>query len=197
MSFSIRATARYIPMSPRKVRLVVDLVRGRPAEEAAAILRLSHKAAAKPVGKVLASALANAEESYGLGRDELYVAEIFADEGPTAKRGRFGARGRWKPLRKRSCHITVALREAVPAAETEHAHPAKAATDEPTPKASKSDSSAKSGKPAAKAQSGTKSGKAAGAAKSEKGDAAAEAAKPSRRRLPGTPTRTRKKATEE
>jgi large subunit ribosomal protein L22 len=114
MSFTIRATGRYIPMSPRKVRLVVDMVRGRTAEEAVALLRLSPKAAARPVGKVLASALANAEENYGLGLDELVVAEIFADEGPTAKRGRFGARGRWKPLRKRSCHVTVGLQESEP-----------------------------------------------------------------------------------
>jgi large subunit ribosomal protein L22 len=115
MSFDVRATARFIPMSPRKVRLVVDLVRGRPVAEALSILRFTPKAAAAPVSQVIASAAANAEENYGLGRDELFVAEIMANEGPRAKRGRFGGRGRFKPLIKRSCHISVALREIAPA----------------------------------------------------------------------------------
>jgi large subunit ribosomal protein L22 len=112
MSLMVRARARYIPMSPRKVRLVVDLVRGRPVAEALAILRFTPKAAAQPVAKLIASAAANAEEVYGLGREELVVAEIAADPGPIAKRGRFGARGRFKPQLKRSCHVSVALREA-------------------------------------------------------------------------------------
>lgn len=111
MSFSVRATARYIPMSPRKVRLVLDLIRGRPVEEALALLKFTPRAASRPVSKLLGSAVANAEESYGLDADELYVAEIAADSGPTLKRGRFGARGRFKPRLKRTCHISVALRE--------------------------------------------------------------------------------------
>src|SRR3990170_353318 len=101
MSFSVRATARFIPMSPRKVRLVVDLVRGRPVTEALATLRFTAKASAKPVAKVINSAAANAQENYGLEPDELIVAEISADPGPTLKRGRFGARGRFKPILKR------------------------------------------------------------------------------------------------
>jgi large subunit ribosomal protein L22 len=112
MSLTVRAQARYIPMSPRKVRLVVDLVRGRPVPEALAILKFTPKAAAGPVAKLIASAAANASEVYGLEREELVVAEIRADEGPTAKRGRFGARGRFKPILKRSCHIAVGLAEA-------------------------------------------------------------------------------------
>ena len=111
MSFAIRASARYIPMSPRKVRLVLDLVRGKPVEEALAILRLTPKGASEPVSKVIRSAVANAEENFALHEDELYVAEVTADAGPIAKRGRFAARGRWKPIRKRSCHINVALRQ--------------------------------------------------------------------------------------
>ncbi len=114
MSFSVRARARYIPMSARKTRLVLDLVRGKPVEEALAILRFIPNAAARPVRKVVASALANAEENYGLGQDELFVAEVHADEGPTHKRGRFAARGRWKPMRKRTCHISVGLKEREP-----------------------------------------------------------------------------------
>jgi large subunit ribosomal protein L22 len=116
-SFAIRAHARHIHMSPRKARLVVDLVRGKGAEEALAILRFSPHAASQPLHKLLTSALANAEENYGLGQDELFVAEIWADEAPTQKRGRFAARGRWKPLRKRSCHLSVALREIEPGSE--------------------------------------------------------------------------------
>jgi large subunit ribosomal protein L22 len=102
-------------MSARKTRLVLDLVRGKPVEEALAILRFLPNAAAQPVRKVVASALANAEENYGLSQEELIVAELQADEGTTHKRGRFAARGRWKPMRKRTCHISVGLREREPA----------------------------------------------------------------------------------
>lgn len=114
MSFSVRATARYIPMSPRKVRLVLELVRGRPVEEALAVLRFAPQSASGPVSKLIASAAANAQENYGLGAEELYVAEIAADGGPTYKRGRFGGRGRYKPILKRSCHVSVGLREIEP-----------------------------------------------------------------------------------
>ena len=114
MSFSVRATSRYITMSPRKVRLVLELVRGRPVAEALAVLRYATQAAAQPVSKLIASATANAQENYGLTADELFVAEIAANPGPTAKRGRFGGRGRYKPILQRSCHISVALREISP-----------------------------------------------------------------------------------
>lgn len=107
----VRAVAKYIGMSAHKVRLVADLVRGRDVNEALTILRYTPKSAAKEVAKVVASAMANAEENLGLSRDELYVAQIMADEGPTLRRGRPGARGRFKPLLKRSAHITVILSE--------------------------------------------------------------------------------------
>jgi large subunit ribosomal protein L22 len=116
MSFSVRATARFIPMSPRKARLVVDAVRGRPVREALAILRFTPKAAARPVTKLMNSAVANARENYGLEPEDLFVAEIAADPGPMLKRGHFGARGRFKPFLKRTCHISVALRELHPEA---------------------------------------------------------------------------------
>ena len=74
-------------------------------------LRFAHQSAAQPVGKLLASAVANAEENFGVSRDDLYVAKIFADEAPTRKWRRFGARGRFKPLLRRSSHVTVVLRE--------------------------------------------------------------------------------------
>lgn len=105
----VRAKAKYIHMSPRKVKLVVDLVRGMGVDQALTVLSFSTKAAARPVAKVIQSAVANAEENYGLSPDELYVAQIYADEGPTLKRGRPGPRGRFKPILKRSSHITVVL----------------------------------------------------------------------------------------
>jgi large subunit ribosomal protein L22 len=111
VALEVRAVAKYIRMSPRKVRLVVNLVRGLDVAEALALLRFTPKAAAKEVSKAIRSASANAEENYGLSPDELYVRRITADEGPTLKRGRPGARGRFKPIMKRSSHITVVLAE--------------------------------------------------------------------------------------
>ncbi len=109
MSLEVRAVAKYVRMSAQKVRLVTDLVRGMDVQEALDVLQFTPKAAAYEVRKVVRSAVANAEENYGLSPDELYIAEIYADEGPTLKRGRAGARGRYKPLLKRSAHITVVL----------------------------------------------------------------------------------------
>lgn len=106
----IRATARYIPISPQKVRLVVDLIRGRDAVEALEMLRYTPKAASRPLAKLVRSAIANAEENYGFSREELMVSEAYADQGPTRRWRRFGGRGRFKPIRKRSSHITVVLR---------------------------------------------------------------------------------------
>lgn len=111
MDTEVRAVTKYVRMSPHKVRLVVDLVRGRDVNEALTILRFTPKAAARVVAKTIASAAANAEENYGLSASDLYVAQIMADEGPTLKRGRPGARGRFKPILKRSSHITVVLSE--------------------------------------------------------------------------------------
>lgn len=111
MEFGVRATAKYIPVSPQKVRLVLDLVRGKDVDEALAILEFTPKRAARYVTKVLKSAVANAEENFGLAREDLYIAEIYADDGPTLKRGRAGARGRFKPILKRTSHITVVLDE--------------------------------------------------------------------------------------
>lgn len=107
----VRAVARYIPMSPQKVRRVVNVVRGLPVSEALAQLQFLPQRAAKPVSKVIASAAANAEENLGWNREDLYIAMIKADEGPTRKWRRFGARGRFKPILKRTSHITVVLRE--------------------------------------------------------------------------------------
>jgi large subunit ribosomal protein L22 len=107
----IRAYLRFLPISAQKVRLIVDLVRGKDANDALDLLRFVPNRAAQPVLKLLKSAVANAEENFGVSRDDLYVATIFADEAPTRKWRRFGARGRFKPILRRSSHVTVILRE--------------------------------------------------------------------------------------
>jgi large subunit ribosomal protein L22 len=117
MDVEVRAVAKYVRMSSRKVKLVVDMVRGKGVNEALTVLKYSSKSAAEPVAKVIKSAAANAEENYGLSSDELYVAQVYADEGPTLKRGRIGARGRFKPILKRSTHITVVLESLREAAQ--------------------------------------------------------------------------------
>lgn len=111
MAHDIRAQIRYLSISAQKVRLVVDTVRGKDATKAMDILRYMPQAAAQPLSKLLASAVANAEENFGVSRDDLYVARIFADEAPTRKWRRFGARGRFKPILRRTSHVTVILRE--------------------------------------------------------------------------------------
>ena len=105
----VSATAKYIRISPRKVRLVTNLIAGKPVEEAAAILRFLPTAAARDVAKVLKSATANAENNYNLSSDELHVASAVAEEGPTLKRGRPRAQGRYFAILKRTSHITVSV----------------------------------------------------------------------------------------
>ena len=107
----VRAVSRYVRMSSQKVRLVVDQVRGKWVNEALTMLKFMPQAAAKPVYKTIRSAVANAEENEGLDREYLYIARITADGGPTRRWRRFGARGRFKPILKRSTHITVILKE--------------------------------------------------------------------------------------
>jgi large subunit ribosomal protein L22 len=111
MADDIRAHANFIPHSPQKVRLVIDLVRGREITDALDMLKFVQNAAALPVAKVLASAMANAEENFGVSRDDLYVYKIYADVAPSRRWRRFGARGRFKPIIRRASHITVVLRE--------------------------------------------------------------------------------------
>ncbi|MEW5939092.1 MAG: 50S ribosomal protein L22 [Chloroflexota bacterium] len=106
-----QARLRFYPVSAQKVRLIVDLVRGKSANEALEMLRFETKTPAASVRKLLTSAVANAEENFGVSRDDLYVAKITADEAPTRKWRRFGARGRFKPVLRRSSHVTVVLRE--------------------------------------------------------------------------------------
>lgn len=105
------AKTRYLSMSPQKVRLVLDLVRGMAVTEAMEVLDFTNRAAARPVYKLIHSAVANAEENMGISREDLVIHQIFADQGPTRNWRRFGARGRFKPIRRRSSHVSVILRE--------------------------------------------------------------------------------------
>lgn len=107
----VRAIGKDVGMSPRKVRLVVDAVRGKKVEEAAALLRFSTTPAARAVAKVIKSAAANAENNFKLNPEELKIVEIFADEGHKLRRGRAQARGRPAPFIRRSSHITVVVSE--------------------------------------------------------------------------------------
>jgi large subunit ribosomal protein L22 len=106
-----RAVARYVRVSPRKARLVVDLVRGKSADEAATILRFTDKGVAEVVGKVLASAVANAEHNLKIKPDSLFVSEAYVNEGPTLKRIKPRAMGRAFRIRKRSAHITIVVKQ--------------------------------------------------------------------------------------
>ena len=108
----IKATARYIRMSPRKVRRVLNQIRGRSYAEALVILEFMPYRACEPVLKVLRSAMANAEHNEGLDPRTLVVSTAFADQGPSLKRFRPRAQGRAYQIRKPTCHITVAVAEA-------------------------------------------------------------------------------------
>jgi len=107
----VRATAKYIRTSPRKVRLVVDAIRGKRVTEAEGILRALPQAAAREVFKVVHSAAANAENNYDMTREDLVVVGAFANEGPTLKRWRPRPQGRAVPILKRSSNITIVVDE--------------------------------------------------------------------------------------
>ena len=109
---TVRAQAKYVGISARKARVVLEHVRGRTVPEARTVLAFTQRAAARDIEKVLRSAVSNAEANHGLIGDELVVHAAFADGGPTLKRWRARARGRVNRIRKRSCHITVILEPA-------------------------------------------------------------------------------------
>jgi large subunit ribosomal protein L22 len=106
---TVKATAKFVHISPRKARLVTDNIRGRSVPEARTILAFTDRAAAVEVEKVLSSAVANAESNPALhwNGDDLVVASVYVDEGPTLKRWRARARGRVSSIKKRTCHITI------------------------------------------------------------------------------------------
>ena len=105
----VSATAKYLRHSTRKARLVTQAITGRPVSEAAAVLRFMPQAAARDVLKVLNSAASNAENNHDLSAEDLYVVQAVADEGPTIKRGRPRAQGRYFPIHKPMTHITVVV----------------------------------------------------------------------------------------
>ncbi|NCF75116.1 MAG: 50S ribosomal protein L22 [Xanthomonadaceae bacterium] len=107
----MKAKAKYIKMSPKKIRLVVNIIRKMDVNDSLAQLKFMNKLAAKPVEKLLNSAVANAKHNFGLERDNLYIKEIKVDEGPTLKRWRPRAFGRAGAIRKRSSHISLILDE--------------------------------------------------------------------------------------
>ena len=111
VSSEARAKVSYARISSRKVKIVIDLIRNKSVGEALAILKFTPKAAAEIVEKLLKSAVANAENNHNMDVEKLYVAEIFANQGPTLKRVQPRAQGRAFRIRKRTSHITVVLKE--------------------------------------------------------------------------------------
>src|SRR5437764_12901909 len=142
-----RAVARHVRISATKARRVVNLVRGLPAKEALTVLQFAPQAASEPVYKVLASAIANAENNERLDPDSLLVAEAYVDEGPTLKRFRPRAQGRAYRINKRTSHITIEVESVLPATPARPARKAAAAPAKAGP--------AKAGKAAAPAKATT------------------------------------------
>lgn len=114
-----RAVAKWVRISPRKARLVIDHIRGRPVPEARTVLAFTTRAAAREIEKVLRSAVANAEMNHGLVGDDLVVSDAYVDDGLIIKRWKPRARGRVARIQKRTCHITIKLAPADGAAATE------------------------------------------------------------------------------
>ncbi len=106
-----RATLKFARISSRKVKIVADLIRGKDVDEALAIMKFTPKASSEVLEKLLKSAIANAENNHEMKHENLYVAEIFANQGPTLKRIRPAAKGSAVRIRKRTSHITIVLKE--------------------------------------------------------------------------------------
>ena len=107
-----KATLKFARISSRKVKIVADLIRGKDVDEALAIVKFTPKTSSEVIEKLLKSAIANAENNHGMKHEKLYVAEIFANQGPTLKRIRPAAKGSAVRIRKRTSHITIVVREA-------------------------------------------------------------------------------------
>ena len=105
------ATLKYARISSRKVKIVADLIRGKKIDEALAIVKFTPKASSEVIEKLLKSAIANAENNHGMKHEKLYVAEIYANQGPTLRRIRPAAKGSAVRIRKRTSHITIVLKE--------------------------------------------------------------------------------------
>jgi large subunit ribosomal protein L22 len=143
----VKAVAKWVRMSPRKARLVVEHIRGRSVPEARTVLAFTQRAAAVEIEKVLRSAVANAEANHDLAGDDLVVSAAYVDEGPVMKRWRARARGRAARIRKPTCHITIKLTPVERAPEPA----AKPKAEEPKAEASpKTEKAAPKRKPVAK-----------------------------------------------
>lgn len=110
-SIQIKAVEKYLRMSPRKARLVLDMVRGKQVDQALGILKMTTKATALPISKAINSAAANAENNFGLSRDDLYITMAVADKAPSRRWRKIGSRSRVKPIEHRYTHITVGVSE--------------------------------------------------------------------------------------
>jgi large subunit ribosomal protein L22 len=140
----VRSQAKWVRLSARKARIVLEHIRGRTVPEARTVLVFTQRAAAREIEKVLRSAVANAESAHGFDGDELVVEAAYADEGPTLKRWRARARGRANRIRKRTCHITIVLRAADTVTERPKRRAATPATAEsPAPATEQSESEPK------------------------------------------------------
>lgn len=106
-----KASLKFARISARKVKIVADLIRGKNADEALAIVKFTPKASSEVIEKLLKSAIANAENNHGMKHENLYISEIYANQGPTLKRIRPAAKGSAVRIRKRTSHITIVLRD--------------------------------------------------------------------------------------
>ncbi len=109
--FEVKAVEKYLRLSPRKVRLVLDLIRGRRVDQAIQVLKLTSKGSAEAVSKAINSAAANAENNFGLARESLIISTAIADKAPSRKWRKIGSRSRIKPIEHRYTHITVGVSE--------------------------------------------------------------------------------------
>jgi large subunit ribosomal protein L22 len=148
----VRAAAKWVRITPRKARLVVEHIRGRSVPEARTVLAFTERAAAREIDKLLRSAVANAEANHNLIGDDLVVKSAYVDEGPMIKRWRARARGRAARIRKRTCHITLTLAPATTATVTR----APEAPAEEKPKRAPRKNAAPQEKSAAEAKAETK-----------------------------------------
>lgn len=172
-----KAGARFIRISPYKVREVAELIRGKHVDEARRILAFTPKAASRSMSKVLESAIANAEHNFSVSQEDLYVRFVSADEGVTIKRFRPRAQGRAYRIRKRTSHINLELERRVPQPTPPRrpARPAASATGGAGKKSGAKPAAKSGSKPAAKSGSKASAGKNAGAAKASAGKKAGAA----------------------
>jgi large subunit ribosomal protein L22 len=178
----VRAAAKWVRITPRKARLVVEHIRGRTVPEARTVLAFTERAAAREIEKLLKSAVANAEANHNLIGDDLVVKTVYVDEGPMIKRWRARARGRAARIHKRTCHITLTLVPAATATVTRAAEPEAPAEEKP--------------KRAPRRKAAPKAKPAAAETKTEEKPRAETKANPRAAAKPKTTT-TRKKKTEE